>query len=99
MTKPITPKEAFASTKNFPPEVIEVWNDLIVKNRSGRQSTVKQNDAVEALCAKMGVERSKVFDNGWLEIEGVFGKAGWSVKYDKPDYTESWGAYFTFRVK
>ena len=108
--KPISPNEAFVTTEHLPPKVIETWNKLIVKNRSGRTSIVLQNDAVEALRTAMSddgdyrqagnsVSRDDVFKEGWLEIEEVFRAAGWKVEYDKPAYCETYEASFTFTPK
>lgn len=100
--KPLSPKEAFEKYDHMPDKVIETWNKLILKNRSGRTSIVKQNDAVEALRGAMSdehqdlISRQEVFDEGWLEIEEVFRAAGWKVEYDKPAYCETYEATFTF---
>lgn len=99
--KPISPKEAFEGYDTLPPKVIETWNKLIIKNRSGRTSIVFQTDAVEALRTAMSdagdyrqggnsVSRDDVFKNGWLNIEEVFRAAGWKVEYDKPGYNENY---------
>ena len=103
--KPISPKEAFEAYAHLPDKVTKTWNALIVKNRSGRGSVVKQDDAVEALRAAMSedhqdlIPRQRVFDEGWLEIEEVFRAAGWKVEYDKPAYCETYPATFTFTAR
>ncbi len=40
-----------------------------------------------------------VTDLGWLDFEDVFELSGWSVKYDKPGFNESCGAFFKFTSK
>lgn len=103
MTKPLSPDEAFEKYDHLDPKVIETWNKLILKHRSGRRSVIKQDDAVEALRSAMTsatseyiMPRQRVFDEGWLEIEEVFRAAGWDVEYDKPGYNETYPATFTF---
>lgn len=76
--------------------VVEVWNNLIIKNFRGNQAVVYQDDAITVIQNAMGVDRSDVFENGWLEIEPLFRRAGWKVEYDKPGYNESYRASFTF---
>ncbi len=40
--------------------------------------------------------RAVVFAKGWLEVEDIYRKAGWKVKYDKPAYSENYPATFKF---
>lgn len=95
--KPISPKEAVASHENFPDEVIEAFNELIVKNMRGGSSVVKQKDVVELIAKNMMISQHAVFEHGYLDIEAVFRQAGWVVIYDKPAYNENYEAHFTFR--
>lgn len=105
-TKPISPKEAFEGFDQLPPKVLDTWNKLIVKNRSGRRSVVMQNSAIEALRGAMTsansdtlIPRQMVFDEGWLNIEEVYRANGWNVEYDKPGYNETYEASFTFTAR
>ena len=36
---------------------------------------------------------------GWLDVEGIYRKAGWDVEYDSPGYCEDYPATFKFRKK
>lgn len=85
-----------AKSASIPPEVFEVFNDLITKDLSGGQAVVKQDDVVAALVSRMEVTRQVIFDNGWLNVEHAYEKAGWHVEYDKPGFNESYPATFTF---
>jgi hypothetical protein len=90
--KPITPDEAEVR-EDVPGEVFDAFNELI---REGH-GTVKQVDVVTRILFKMPhVERHEIFNRGWLNVEGAYRKAGWTVQYDKPGYNESYEAYFTF---
>jgi hypothetical protein len=94
--KPITPEEVEES-QTLPDTVLAVWNELITKNYRNGKSVVKQNEAVNALVDVLLYPRQSIFDKGYLDIEGVYRKAGWVVEYDKPAYNESYEATFTFK--
>ena len=100
MTKPITPDEiAEAKEAYLPPEVIEVFNDLIAKNWSGMSAKFLQEDAVSEITVRMGCHRTEVFRNKWLDVEDVYRASGWAVTYDKPGWNENYAATFEFRRK
>lgn len=79
----------------IPDSVFEVFNELITKNYSGGSATVYQKDVVRML-VKKGLTGSEIYDNHWLDVEDIYRKAGWKVKYDKPAYCETYDAYFVF---
>ena len=96
---PIKPKDVVSvKAKSFPPEVIEVFNELIAKNYSNGSSTVLHKHVVDAL-VKKGLKKDDIYDNHWLDVEEIFEKNGWDVFYDKPGYCESYDASFKFSVK
>lgn len=100
MAKPLTPQEvAQQKQDSIPDAVIEVVNALLVKkwNRNNRTATIKQDDIVAAIVAKMGVSNQEVFNQGWLDFEDAFRAQGWKVKYDKPAYCEDYDAFFEFK--
>ena len=100
MSTPIRPSDVAAPKEaTFPPEVIEVFNDLIAKNYSGGSATVRQKDAVAEIETRMGVDKRRIFAEGWLNVEEVYRAQGWKVEYDKPGYNESYDAFFVFRGK
>lgn len=100
MVKPITPKQVRANAETaIPTEVIRVWNDMITAKFRDGQAKIIQNDIVASLSTLMDVPRQQVFDNGWIEIEDLYEKAGWDVTYDKPGYNESYAAFFLFEAK
>ena len=96
--RPISPVEVAArKARTLPDEVVEAFNHLIAKNWGGRESVVKQDDAVKHICAALEIERGEVFSQGLLEVEEVYRSQGWKVEYDKPGYCETYGAFFVFR--
>lgn len=99
MSKPIKASE-IKSVKNaaIPEVVIDVFNDLIVKNFSGNSARVVQDEVVNILVQK-GLDRHEIFKNHWLDVEDLFRENGWSVEYDKPAYCESYDSVFIFKVK
>lgn len=89
--KPIRPRDLVKGKKRtLPNAVLSSFNELITQEWNGSSATIKQDDVV-ALMVKKGLDREEIFDKGWLD-----GKAGWSVKYDKPGYNESYDPNFTF---
>jgi hypothetical protein len=46
--------------------------------------------------AAKGLNRNEIFKKGWLDVEEIYGKAGWKVEYDKPGYNEDYAAHFIF---
>ena len=99
--KPLTPEEA-KELKIFsiPNEVISVFNDLLVEklNTDGR-ATIYQDEALERIIQKTGVDRSTVFHKKWLDIESTYQAAGWRVTYDSPSYDEQFRAHWIFTRK
>lgn len=104
--RPLTPEEASKKKQqhmisNIPDFVVEVVNDLIIKNYSkalGR-SVVKQDDIVEQIVVRGYSSREELFNKKYLDIEPLFESYGWVVKYDKPAYNETYPATFEFRNK
>lgn len=99
MIKPITPDEAIKSAKpDIPPEVFEVFNELIVKGMAASgTSRVSQNEAVMAVATKMMITRAEAFSRKLLDVEGHYRKAGWNVEYHKPPYFDNSDPYFIFK--
>jgi len=97
--KPIKASEIDTKRKEaIPDAVFEVFNELITKSYSGGSATVYQKGVVEMLIAK-GLNRKEIFDNHWLDVEGIYRKAGWKVEYDKPAFNETYEARFIFSLR
>jgi flagellar biosynthesis/type III secretory pathway chaperone len=100
--KPITPIEAANNRINtIPDEILQATNELITQNYRNGTSIVKQDDivwrALQINKEKDGnMTRNEIFDNGYLDIEEVYGKE-WQVIYDKPAYCEDYPATFKFK--
>jgi hypothetical protein len=103
--KPITPNDvALTKRAGLPDFVILAWNRLIATKFVDNHAVVPQEDAVKELLASAHIEnsmvtRDNIFGNGWLDIEEIYRKAGWTVEYDKPGYGETYPATFTFSKK
>ena len=98
---PIAPDEIgkYKSTY-FPEEVYKAFNELIVKNFSGDQATVYQDDVVEYIMKLMPhLSREQVFEKKYLDVEQVYRNEGWNVSYSKPGYNETGKSYFIFQKK
>jgi len=91
--KPITPDDL--ADREFPDEVIEAFNELIVEG-AGR---VVQREVVDRIVSKMCVTDGEIFEKGWLNVEETYRKAGWDVVYDKPGFNETYRAFFMFTRK
>lgn len=108
MTKPITPAEAAKKKiSSIPDEVFEVFNEMIAEKLRGGYATIMQGEAALRVLNRINknradndkVTRGQLFDNGWMDVEPHYEKAGWSVEYDKPGYCETYEASFTFKKK
>ncbi len=97
---PIKPDDIGKMRKaSLPDSVLEAFNELIAMHFSGSSAVVKQDDVVDLIMVKMGLEageRAKIFSNHWLDIEEIYESEGWKVVYDKPGYCESYPTTFTF---
>jgi hypothetical protein len=94
MTLPIKPEDVVPlRSKNIPDWVIEAVNRLIVAKWKGDQAIVYQEEIVKQYLGDGD------FDYHWLNFEDIFREAGWKVVYDKPHYSESYKAHFTFMRK
>jgi hypothetical protein len=102
MAGPVTPQEALNLKKeNIPDYVFTAFNELISENLSNGRAKVEQPNVVARILQKAAIgnieiTRSEIFSKGWLDVEGIYRKAGWKVEYDKPGYNESYDAYFVF---
>lgn len=96
---PIKPSEvAKRKQETMPDAVLESFNELIAEDFSNGSATVIQKKVVALMIAK-GLKRDDIFDKGWLDVEGIYRKAGWKVEYDKPGFNESYEAKFIFSSK
>ena len=101
MASPITPAEVIEKRiTNFPPEIIEIVNNLIVETFDGRSAVVRAKNVLAAIKKDFSkVHSDKIYDAGWMDFEPIFIKAGWDVKYESPDRDESYEAFYQFIPK
>lgn len=100
--KPINVEEIDSLFKESIPNVVDVFNSLILKHYSTitKSSVVKQEEVLEIVCGdeEENIKRSEVFYNHWLDVEEIFREAGWVVEYHKPFYMggENFEPYYLF---
>lgn len=76
-TKPIDPQHCHPKIPDY---VFEVFNFLLEKNiNSAGVATIELRDATTLLSKRID------YDTKWLNIEEHYRKAGWKVKFVKPD--------------
>jgi len=99
--KPISPADALANKINvIPPEMIQVVNDFLTKRFNGGNTvTIKQDELLEAFMKVSTIPRQTIFDQHMLDFEPIYRKEGWTVYYDKPGYSETYGARYEFSVE
>lgn len=98
MIEPIKPEEADQAKKDSLPDfVIEAFNFMIGSNFHNGRSSFKQSEVVKKIAELGEVNKNAIYENHWLDVEGVYRKIGWKVKYDRPGYNESYEATFEFR--
>ena len=105
-TLPITPREARKQMiSSIPPEIIKIFNDMIAEKASGRgrvRVNLLQCDIVKRIEeTHTSITRKLIFEKHWLDVEPLFEKAGWKVRYDKPCYYggDNYEANYTFEEK
>jgi hypothetical protein len=99
--EPLSPDEAKVKHA-IPDQVIEAFNEMILRNLDGRVAIVNQEDVVSLIREKMKAarpdfNRREIFQERWLNVEEIYRSKGWQVEYDKPGFNESYDATFTFR--
>ena len=107
VVEPVTPAELNSNLKSvFPAYVVEAFNNLIKSNFRGGVNSfdITQEEAVNEIInvAKSDkydtkVTRDTIFKSKWLDIEILFAKFGWLVKYDQPGYNETYKGFYTFK--
>lgn len=105
--KPIEPDEVAANKVNVLPDfVIEAVNELITIEFDGHSAVFLQKEIVNLIVKKMGPlpgsegdARNSVYANGWLNFVPLFEEFGWKVDYDRPGFSETYEANYTFKRK
>jgi hypothetical protein len=97
-TNPITPGEVLGlKEKLLPGFVMRTWNRLIAQNMQGKTSFITQAEMVKAL--ENFCSRKVIFELGYLEVDEIYKKAGWKVKYDRPGFNETYEPFWEFTAK
>jgi len=99
---PISPKDIpQAKEEQIPVEVIDAFNELIVKNYDYEHHCA--SFSVKQVCAlaadKLGLEVfTPIFKHNWLDIGPIFEK-GWKVKYERYQLRAESSGLFFFEAK
>jgi hypothetical protein len=95
--RPITPAEASESGAHIPPEVFDVFNNILVELIPNASFIIiLESHVVKKIEEKLGCKRYEIFDKHWLDVEEAYRKAGWTVVYDKPGDLDNYEAYYKF---
>ena len=100
--KPFTPDFILQNKDKFiPQEMIKAVNMLLSEKYNGNSATLKQDEIIKKFLEISGAKYSKdeIFEKNYLDFEEIFRKAGWSVIYDKPGYSENYDEFFEFKKK
>lgn len=95
--KPIRPNE-IKLEETFPDEVILAFNELITENYRNGKSSFKSNDIIARIENKMGISRASIYKSHFLDVESLYRKNGWEVKYEQPCMGD-FEPYFEFTKK
>lgn len=97
----ITPQEILDNLDKIIPQVVfDAVNELLAEKYRGSQISIKQKEIITRIQRLDKKLTDKViFDNKYMDFEKVYRESGWVVGYDKPAYSESYDAYFTFKAK
>lgn len=85
---------------SIPPAVFDAFNEMIAKHWNGHSATFTQAAVVATILTHMPKpNRGEIYSNNWLDVESVYGEAGWRVEYGKPASNEPHEPTFTFSKK
>lgn len=96
--KPILPNDIKAiQDSKIPDEVIEVFNEFIIREFNGKYAILNQYQVAEAVSKKLNMTTAEIYNNKWMDIENIFNATGkWKVTYDRPAYFESHDPTYNF---
>lgn len=101
--KAFSPEDASEAHEEYvraaiPEKMVQAVNELLAENFNTGRITLHQNK-VKARFLKVSNTPEDEFEITWLNFEPIFRDSGWTVKYDKPAYNESYEPYFEFIAK
>ena len=103
MPGPIRPDEIEKLKGTQIPEfVFEAFNEMIAEKFNQGWAVVTQPEVVERILWKMPngdrqMKMNEIFNRHWLDIEGLYEEAGWTVKFDSAANGDgTFSPYFTF---
>jgi hypothetical protein len=99
--RPITPTAALSlQATRFPPELIQVFNDLIVKNFNNGIAIITMSEASLTIASRItrDVTNSAAHINGWLDIEETYRATGWDVSRSFCGHTGNTEECFLFKA-
>jgi hypothetical protein len=84
-------------TSFFPEAVYAAVNEMLQRKFNSRthRAVIKQDELV-ALMVQKGLDEGEIFANNWLDFEEVYRDHGWTVTYEKSDYTDQSPSTYTF---
>jgi hypothetical protein len=83
--KPLSPTSVSKKSQQAIPDyIIEAVNNLLVKKYHDGHAILLQKEVVKEI-RKINpkVKMDTVFENGWMNFEPIFRKAGWEVSYER----------------
>ena len=93
MVEPISPKDV---KHEIPDLVIEAFNKKIIEKWDGEQAYLTKEEMVNYICQTYQISEDELYAKHWLDVEPLYRKKGWKVKYDQPSYVETFEAYYLF---
>lgn len=99
--KAITPAEAHMSAewREFPDFVVDAFNGCIQDSHSQGTVQVMQEEVIMRMMSlNPELKRQEIFDKHYLDVENLYRRAGWTVTYIKPAYSDpNPEAYWEFK--
>ena len=101
MIKPLSPAEAKKlAADRIPDELIEVVNEMLVKQGYKDRIILLQKDIIADLLNKTDkYSRAEIFNLGLLDFESRFEAVGWKIDFAKPGNGDDFEAQFIFSPK
>lgn len=100
MADPYSPTQAMSAQmeKMAASKVVEIINTLLAERVASPPIIIKKWEVVEMLL-DAGILMDDIYTKHMLDIEPLYREQGWEVIYDKPSYSESYLAYWSFEPK
>jgi hypothetical protein len=98
--KPLTPQNVLRARNDagdIQDKIIEIFNKAILKEFDGKEARISVLDISFDIAQKLGLSTKAVLGMGYLMVDEVYAKAGWSVQYGKSGNLIDPSGFYVFK--